>query len=143
MEVWRKMVGLTVYRNSEQYTALVEESIAIFQERLKNSREELILGYGQLGERIANDPLYKDYGNGELIKTLAEDTRLSESTIYRAVQFYNQYHIVSPTSESWNKFEEGQNISWNKIKTKYLPEQPGKEDRPTTHHHCPNCGFDF
>ena len=122
----KNKVLLKSYRETEEYNALVDECVGTFKERLFNSRTELILAYGQLGERIFNDSLYKKYGKGSqsFIKDLAKDTELGHATIYRAVQFYEKYKVVSPTSESWKHFKEGKNISWNKIKILYLPKLP-------------------
>ena len=116
------------YRNTEPYQALVEECQAILVQRIKNSREEVILAYGQIGERIYCDPLYEKYekGNQEFVKNLAEDIGISYSEAQRAIQFYRKFGIVSPDSENWSKFKEGENISWNKIKQLYLPS--GKEE---------------
>lgn len=125
----------------EKYDCLLEDLNSIIVQRIKNSRIELILAYGEMGERIFNDELYQKYGKGNqgFIRTLAKDSGRSYSTIQRAIQFYEKYQIVSPTSESWMVFEEGENISWHKIKTKYLPSVP-KEPKSLCRHcpeHCP------
>jgi hypothetical protein len=109
---------------NEEYNALKEECEAIFKEHLFSSRQELIMAYSELGERIAEDPIYKKFskGNRKLLNMLARDTNLGEQTIYKAVQFYEKYGLFTLTTGNWQEFEEGKNISWNKIKTKYLPE---------------------
>ena len=138
------------YSDTDEYRYLVEECQDIWLTRIRNAREEVILAHGQLGERIVNDPLFKKYakGNGDFLRKLAEDTRLSYSEVCRSIQFYETYNIVSPASESWSKLPEGNNISWNKIKMKYLT-QPSKEtiteNEPISSSSvtCPKCGFRF
>jgi len=124
-----KDTALTVYRSSDEYEALVEECQAIITQRVKNFRLEKILMYGQLGERISDDSLFKKYGKGNLafLQGVSEDVGISYSDICRAIQFYEKFEIVSPDSENWKKFKEGENISWNKIKIYYLPSGEKKE----------------
>lgn len=124
-----KIQTLTVYSNSDEYQALIEECQAIMTEGVWNFRTEKILTYGRIGERITEDSLFEKYGKGNLkfLETIAKDTGISYSEICRSVQFYQKFKIVSPDSESWNKFKEGKNISWNKIKSDYLPERKNKD----------------
>ena len=75
------------------------------------------------------------YGK-KILSELSKSIGVGERTIYRAIQAYEKF-------PSLDKIPDGKSITWNKLITKYLPEQPGKEDHPTTRHHCPNCGFDF
>lgn len=115
-----------VNQNSDEYIALLEECKAIITEGVWSFRLERILTYGKLGERIAEDELYKRYGidNGIFLFNISKEIGISYSDICRAVQFYNKYHISSPDSEHWSDFAEGKNISWSKIKQKYLPVNP-------------------
>jgi phage N-6-adenine-methyltransferase len=75
-------------------------------------------GYHQLGERIVTDENYQKEakGNKSSVQDLAQNLRISERTIYYAIQFYEKYPDLSTVPE-------GKNISWNKIVTKYLPTQ--------------------
>ena len=112
------------YRNSEEYNALEEECRAIITEGIWNSRSELIITYGKLGKEIIENSNYKKWieGNQNFLQDLAEDIKISYSTICRAVQFWEKYHLDSHTCESWNRFKEQKNISWHKIVQNYLPE---------------------
>lgn len=129
-----KTQDLTIYRHSEEYEALVEECQAIITEGIWNYRVEKILVYGRLGERIFNDSVFKKYGKGNLafLESIAEDIGISYSDICRAIQFYEKFQIVSLDSENWDKFKEGKNISWNKIKSYYLPAGERKECKHIT-----------
>jgi len=111
------------FRNTEEYGALVEECRSIIVVGVFNFQIEKIVMYGRLGEKIANDPKFQKYvkGNPAVLDILAEDIGMSRSELYRAIQFYEKFRIVSPDSENFNKFEEGNNISWTKIKARYLP----------------------
>ena len=127
---------LNLYK-SDEYNYLVEECRAIVIQRLKNSRTELIIGYGELGQRIFNDPLYKKYGKGNrsLLVNLFLDAGIREKTGYKAIQFYEKFihekfKDVSHALESLFP-NEGDNLSWNKVCNKYLPEPREKEKEET------------
>jgi len=110
------------FLNTDEYEGLITDCCAIIVENIKISKMHKILAYGQLGERIVKDPLYKKYGKGSsaFLEAIADDVKISRSEIYRAIQFYEKFKIVSPDSENWSKFEEGENISWGRIKLRYL-----------------------
>jgi len=114
------------YRDEEWYQCLVEECRAIIIQRVKNSRTELIVGYGELGERICTDPNYKKYGKGnqQFVGELFKDVNINKTTGYYAIKFYETYirekfPDVSTALETLFP-EEGDNLSWNRIKFKYL-----------------------
>ena len=112
-----------IIKNQEWYQELVEECRAIIVETVYISRTEAIKGKHQLGERIATDPNYKKYikGNQELIRRFAADLGISRTSLYYCIQFYEKYPDVSTAVET---FEEQKNISWRKIRKKYLPAPP-------------------
>ena len=114
---------LVSIKQTDEYQGLVNECQEIICVGVQNFRMEKILMYGRLGERIFNDSLYKKYGgsNSLLLEMMAKDIDISRSELYRAVQFYEKFNIVSPDSENFKMFKEGLNISWNKIKVRYLP----------------------
>ena len=121
------------YKN-EEYQAVVEDCQHILTQRIKNSRQEVILAYGEVGERIVNSEIYKKYakGNQQIVQDLAKDIGISYSEASRAIQFYQKFCGDSPVSETIiNQFEEGENISWNKIKTKYLSDGEKKPPQKT------------
>lgn len=123
---------------NEWYGALVDECKAIITEAVFTSRWALVEGYWHLGQRIANENNLdrKEVYGKKILSELSKSIGVGERTIYRAIQAYEKF-------PSLDKIPDGKSITWNKLITKYLPEQPGKEDHPTTRHHCPNCGFDF
>ena len=118
------------YRESDEYKSLVDDCKSRFVETIVKLRMDVIIFHGKVGERVVTDKLYKKYGKGnqDFIRQLAKDMEVSYQEIYRSVQFYEKFKIVSPTGESWDKFEEGKNISWNKIKAIYLPESKEKKE---------------
>ena len=120
---------ITIYSHSDEYGALIEECQAIITEGVFNYRMERILTYGRLGERIVEDSLYKKYGKGnsDFLEGVSQDIGIGQSDLYRSIQFYEKFKIVSPDSENWSKFKEGKNISWSKIKINYLPSNEKKE----------------
>ena len=98
------------------YELLVDDCYAIITEGIFRSRWDLIETYHQLGERIVTDKNYQwnARGNGRTLAGLRESIGISESTIWRAIQFYEKYPDLSTVPE-------GKNISWNKLVHKYLP----------------------
>jgi hypothetical protein len=113
---------------TEWYDSLVGDCKAIITEAVFTSRWSLVEGYHRLGERIATDDNFQKYakGNNSCFAGLRNNIGISESTLYRAVQFYALYPDLS-------LLPEGKDITWNKIVTKYLPapqEEP-KQIEPT------------
>lgn len=112
----------------ELYQILCEDLQAIITERIWRSKIEVIVAYGEVGHRIVTDALYEKYSSQskDFLEKLAKSIGISYSTICRAIQFWNKYHIDSHTCESsWDKLPEGKNISWYKICSKYLPQTKG------------------
>ncbi|MDA2921092.1 hypothetical protein MYX76_16645 [Desulfobacterota bacterium AH_259_B03_O07] len=74
----------------EWYQILIDDCRAILTERIYNSRHELILGKGEIGERIYNDPNYKKetQSNKKINEQVAKDIGLSDRDIRRCIQFY-------------------------------------------------------
>lgn len=114
------------------YDALKEDCKAIMVEAEFTSRWVLVEGYHALGERIRQDASKTPIT--ELTARLAVDLNKSERTLWYAVQFFDKYPRL-------DEVPEGKAISWNKIVTKYLPQEEGKErefkQRTLT---CPQCG---
>jgi len=122
---------------NDWYQALVTDCKSIVTERLYRSRQEVIEGWHEVGERIATDANYRKHaqGNTDIKKRLAVDIGASVQTLYYAIQFYEKFPIL----ESVQQLPEGKNISWTKIVKNYLPEpktpQVGNEFCT-----CPKCG---
>jgi len=72
------------------YQEMVEDCRTILVERVFNSRHELILAKGEIGERIYNDKNYNQekQSNAEFNQQMAQDIKLSEREIRRCIQFY-------------------------------------------------------
>jgi hypothetical protein len=132
----KDMVDLVAdVRGTEEYDYLVDHCKAIIGQRVKNSREELILGYAELGEEITKNPLYKKFSkdNQAFLEGLFTDIGVGKRNGYYAIEFYRYIEANSTkqidAKEGWEKtagdLEEGENISWSKIKTLYLSD--GKE----------------
>lgn len=111
IELQRDAVWLDV----DWYDSLVSDCCAIVTEATFNSRWELIVGYHQLGRRIATDNVWNARGNGRTLTGLSKSTGIGERDLYRAVQFYKKF-------PSLDLLPGGKNITWNKI-IALLPEQ--------------------
>ena len=122
------MTDLIDYKQTDEYQAIIDECKTILTQRIKNSRMEVILAYGEVGETIVKSGIYQKFakGNHEFINGMAKDIGIGYSEASRAIQFYEKFCKGSPVSETIiEQFEEGENISWHKIKTRYLTD--GKE----------------
>lgn len=129
-----RTTSLTV-SDSEQYEGLVTDGRAIVSQRLKNSRFELIVGYGELGQLICNHPLYRknSKGTGEFLKKLFSDMGVGASSGYYAIQFYLNFldDKVGATGDVSTVVETlfpeyGDNLSWSKIKGQLAGPDGGK-----------------
>ena len=129
---------IIVIEQTDWYESLVTDCRAIMTEAVFNSRWELIVGYHQLGKRIATDGQYKKWnarGNGETLSGLIKSLGMSQANVYRALSFYDKFPDI-------NTLPQGKNISWNKIVTRLLPEPPGLPEplEPPPAEYCPTCG---
>lgn len=126
---WLADPAVEIIRAADWYQHLVTDCKAIVTERLYRSRQEVIEGWHEVGERIATDKNYQKAakGNMNLRRKLAEDIGTSIKTLYQAIQFYSKYPDLSHACE---RFEEGKNISWYKITKKYLPSENGGTASP-------------
>lgn len=130
--------SLSALTTQDWYTSLVTDCKAIVTERLYRSRQEVIEGWHEVGQRILTDPNYKKFahGNGEIKKQLAADIGASVQTLYKAIQFYETFPELSNALQT---FEEGKNISWHKIVKNYLPTTMEEKAKPEICT-CPHCG---
>lgn len=117
----------------ELFSTLVSDCKDIITERVWASRTEIIIAHGEIGQRIVNDPLYKKYSkqNKDFLDKLARSIGISYSETCRSVQFYEKFKIISSSGDSWAKFKEGKNITWQKVKQEYLPQLslPGESSK--------------
>ncbi|MBA7580720.1 hypothetical protein ES695_12660 [Candidatus Atribacteria bacterium 1244-E10-H5-B2] len=150
--------NIAQYQISDEWNYLIEDCKAIISQRVKNSRREIILAYAEVGNRIAEDPLYKKYGKGnqKFLSSLFGEMEISESSGYYAIEFYEKFikkymlnseDVSNALDRSMgeNFIDEGENISWHKICNKYLPEPKGNETGlPTPQYvECPKCHYKF
>ena len=102
---------------TEWYEYLIDDCKSIIVETNHIIEWTRLEKYHELGKRILQDtdkaPL-KD-----LVQRVARDIKLSNRTVYYAVQFAEQY----PTLKD---LPEGKAISWRKMVNKYLPKQSKK-----------------
>ena len=107
------------------YRELIDECKGIMTEGVFHSRYILIETYHKVGELLrSHDDRVKIT---DLLTASAVDMGVSERKLWYAVKFYDKYPDL-------DRLPEGKNISWNKIKTKYLTEagepKPKYDDVP-------------
>lgn len=107
-----------IIKQEEWYQGLIDDCKSIITEAVFISRWALVEGYHNLGKRIReendNFERAKIYGE-KIVQRVAESLKISERTIWYAIQFYDKYPDLSHVPE-------GKNITWKKLITKYLPE---------------------
>ena len=88
---------IVVIDDSNWYPQLVEDVKAIITERVYRSRQEVIEGWHEVGERIINDENYQKAAkdNLKLRRQLAGDIGKSVQSLYYAIQFYDKFPILS------------------------------------------------
>jgi hypothetical protein len=111
----------------DDYDSLKEDIDSIITEAVFNSREDLIKGYWEVGQRIR---VFTKGNVTKLLQDLALDINKSERTLWYAVQFYDKY----PEYHKINELEEGKNLSWNRIIKKYITTP---KEEPMECHHNP------
>jgi len=69
-----------------------------------------------LGQRIRQDVAFQEFakGNKSSMQDLANNLGISITTLYYSLQFFDKYPQLDTVPE-------GKNITWNKLKTLYLP----------------------
>lgn len=112
------------YDDGDWYEVLVEDCKAIIVEARFNACWSVIEGHHKLGERIVTDTEYKRHEqnkSGELLARVRKDLNMSESTLYRAIQFYRKYPELEmlPVGKDW---------SWRRIVNELLPEGSKGQD---------------
>lgn len=114
--------GSSIVIPQEKYDYLLEDLKSIMVVRLLNAKMETIRGKHEIGERIAKE--FDEGGITEykgVIEKLSIDLKTSESELYRCIEFYRKYPDYE---EMLSKIPEGNNLSWNLIRSKYIPDLP-------------------
>jgi len=115
---------------NEKWEYVVEQIKATITEAVHNSRWMLVEGYWTVGKLIR-----EEFGGKDLTKTLtamAVEVNVSNRTLWRALACYDKYPDI-------NTIPEGKNISWAKLITKYLPENPKEPEIKPSMIKCPKC----
>lgn len=114
----------------EWYSPLLDELTSTITESVFTSRWALIDGYHIVGRKLRETSTKHNVKITTLLTDCAEDMKISDRKLWYAVKFFDKYPRL-------DKLPDGKNISWNKIKTKYLTERTKKEKEYTI---CDKCG---
>lgn len=107
----------------------IEECEALITETVFSSRWVLVSGYWELGKLIEEESA--GVSITDFTARLAVALNKSQRTLWYCVQLYDKYPNI-------DELPEGKNISWNKLITKYLPQET--EDKPVENFiTCPTC----
>ena len=99
-------------QTQDWYKLLLNDVGSAITEYEFNSRWSLIVGYHKVGQRLRQEA--HRLPMTELLHKCAVDLDVSERKLWYAIQFFDKYPNIQ-------KLPDGKNISWSKIKTKYLP----------------------
>ena len=121
---------MSLGKTGDWYASLLEDVTSTLTEAVFTSRWSLIEGYHEVGKRLRKDE--DKMQMTELVNSCAEDMGVSPRKLWYAVQFYDKYPDIQ-------MLPEGKNISWSKIKSKYLPEKR-QEKKEEIVELCPKCG---
>jgi len=106
----------------EKYGVLVEECQAIIIETLTKSRIDLLEGKWLLGKKIVEEEMNFEKGvyGKRTVQHLAKDLRISDTHLYKIIQFYKKYQLENFDAVA-QQLPEGKNITWYLLCQKYLP----------------------
>lgn len=113
------------------YSQLIDDLNQTITEGVFTSRDILIETYHSVGKMLREASEKHNTNISVLVYDSAEKMEVSDRTLWYAVKFFDKYPDRSV-------LKEGKNISWQKIKSKYLTESTEKEP---TEKRCPNCNF--
>jgi len=114
----------------EKWGYVVEQIKATITEAVHNSRWMLVEGYWSVGKLLR-----EEFGKKDLTKVLtglSVEVSVSSRTLWRALSCYDKYPDI-------NTIPEGKNITWWKLITKYLPENPKEPEVKPSMVKCPKC----
>ena len=117
----KEVLGAHEVVTDERYEYLLQDLQNIVKMTVRICRDEIIKSKWEMGARIVQefaDQENREYGG--IIERLSGDLKVSESELYRCVEFKLKYPNLD---EALKLFPEGENISWNKIKETYLPHE--------------------
>jgi hypothetical protein len=121
LEEAKKVLGAIEVVSEEQYQGILDEILTLRVQTVKLARETVIEYKWKIGDAIVSDlkrENVKEYVG--IVKRLSVDVKISESEIYRCIEFRSKYPDLE---KAFQTFDEGENVSWDKIRQKYLPEQ--------------------
>ena len=139
-----------IVKTDEWYILLVESCRLIIAEAIHISRIELIKGkwlVGQVIEVNAGNFKRSEIYGAEINKKVAHDLGVSDREIRRCRQFYRKFP-AEDVDKAVQMFSEEENISWNKVITRFLPEvaineKEINEETIRILNHCPNCNYEW
>jgi len=119
------MNELITIQSTEHYQQLVEDCKSILIEKIFRAKMEVIEAKWEVGQRISTDNKFEEYSteSGDFIKQLAKDLKVSRSDLYDSVKFYKMF----PDGVSTAIDSLGKNLSWTKLRVKYLGKRATKE----------------
>ena len=120
--------------NENWYRSLIDDVKSTWTEAVFTSRWSLIEGYHNVGARLRQEQ--DRLPMTDLVHRCALDMNVGERKLWYAVQFYDKFPNL-------NALPEGKDVSWSKIKVKYLPKVAGEEKEYVQKITCPQCGFQF
>ena len=125
------MTNKDIIVKNEKWEYVVEQIRATIIEAVTSSHWILVEGYWNVGKLLR-----EEFGEKDLTKTLtalSAEVSVSTRTLWRALACYDKYPDIQ-------QIPEGKAITWNKLITKYLPNNPKLPEPRPKMVKCPKCG---
>ena len=114
---------MKLVKSSEEYKALVRDTIACLTEASFTARWTYVQAYHEIGQGIAMLINVKSLDTALLLQSLQSDVGVSMRTLYYALKFYRMFPEL-------DDFPGGKNLGWKNVIQKYLTEGGEKETTP-------------
>jgi hypothetical protein len=111
---------------------LVDEVQAVFTEHEFNARWTIIEGHHKVGEMLREAEKAHEMNITELVRVCATEGNMSERKLWYSVKFYDTFPVLA-------LLPEGKDVSFSKIRKKYLTESTDSEEEERFII-CPHCG---
>lgn len=110
-----KQITKDEYKDTDEYTSMVEEIISTITETKFNAEMTIVEGKHKIGESVVTNPLYKKFGKGTgtFVTDLASDIGISERDLYYCINFYLKFPDMKTAVE---ELPGGKTISWRKVR---------------------------
>lgn len=117
---------------TEELGHVAEQIDATLGMHIKQAREKVLEGHWLTGQIIRDYCKTNQEKVTLLVKHTSERYPIGETTLFLCVAFFDKF----PEFEKVYKLEEGENISWNKVRGLLSPQKKNEEKETDECKHC-------